>query len=126
MNEVGSIPQQTNKYFDGRRRGFLTVLHLLSQGKNAGKLQEQTSHILIRYCQKTKQLAYTQQFRRPQPKRCNNSQFIYFCTSLCVLQMVFPSVIRSLKLHIQRQVFVRSLLLALRLAAGDSIGLTNT
>ena len=42
----------------------------------------------------------------------------------------FPSIIRSSKLHIQRQVFVRPLLLhgasLARLTAGSSNGLTNT
>jgi len=41
-----------------------------------------------------------------------------------------PSIIRSSKLHIQRQVFVRLLLLPAaslaKLAAGNSNGLTNT
>ena len=45
---------------------------------------------------------------------------------------LFPSIIRSSKLHIQRHVFVRPLLLpaasvgGTRLAAGSSNGLTNT
>ena len=42
-----------------------------------------------------------------QPTRCNFSQFIYFCKTLCMFQTgFFPSVIRSSKLHIQRQVLV--------------------
>ena len=57
-------------------------------------------------------------------------QFIYICKMLCVIQTVFPSIVRSSKLHIQRQVFVRPLLLPAanlaRLAAGSNIGLTNT
>ena len=44
-----------------------------------------------------------------------------------MFQMVFPSIIRSSKLHVQRQVFVRPLLLPAaslaRLAAGSNIGL---
>ena len=68
--------------------------------------------------------------RRVQPTRCNFSKFIYFCKTLYMFQTVFPSIIRSSKLHIQRQVFVRPLLLPaaslVRLAAGSSIGLTNT
>ena len=47
-----------------------------------------------------------------------------------MFQTFFPSIIRSSKLHIQRQVFVRPLLLTVaglaRLAAGSSNGLTNT
>jgi len=46
-------------------------------------------------------------FRRVQPTRCNVSQFIYFCKTLYMFQTVFSSIIRSSKLHIQRQVFVR-------------------
>jgi len=38
-------------------------------------------------------------------------KFIYFCKTLYMFQTVFPSIIRSTKLHIQRQVFVRPLLL---------------
>ena len=68
--------------------------------------------------------------RRVQPTRCNVSQFIYFRRTLCMFQMVFLSIIRSSKLHIQHQVFVRPILLPAaslaRLAAGSSIGLTNT
>ena len=45
--------------------------------------------------------------RRVQPTRCNVSQFLYFCKKLYMFQAVFPSIIRSSKLHIQRQVFVR-------------------
>ena len=66
---------------------------------------------------------------RVQPTRCNVSQFIYFCKTLFMFQTVFTSVIRSSKLHIQRQVCVRPLLLPAaslaRLAAGSSIGLTR-
>jgi len=45
--------------------------------------------------------------RRVQPTRCNVSQFIYFCKTLYMFQSGFPSIIRSSKLHIQRQVLVR-------------------
>jgi hypothetical protein len=38
-------------------------------------------------------------------------KFIYFCKTLYMFQTVFPSIIRSSKLHIQRQVIVRPLLL---------------
>ena len=67
---------------------------------------------------------------RVQPIRCDVSQFIYFCKKLYMFQTGFSSIIRSSKLHIQCQVFVRPILppaasLA-RLAAGSSIGLTNT
>jgi len=44
---------------------------------------------------------------RVQPTRCNVSQFIYFCKTLYTFQTGFPSIIRSSKLHIQRQAFVR-------------------
>jgi hypothetical protein len=40
--EVSSVPQQINKYIDGRRRRVLTFPHLSSQYKNAGEFQEQT------------------------------------------------------------------------------------
>jgi len=53
---------------------------------------------------------------------------IYFCKTLFMFQTVFPPIIRSSKLHIQRQVFDRPILLPAaslaRLAAGSSIGLT--
>jgi len=48
---------------------------------------------------------------RVQPTRCDFSKFIYFSKMLCMFQMVFPSIIRSSKLHVQRQVLVRLLLL---------------
>jgi len=58
------------------------------------------------------------------------TQFIYFRKTLYMFQTSFPSIIRSSKLHIQRQVFVRPLLLPAAslagLAAGSSNGLTNT
>jgi len=44
--------------------------------------------------------------RRVQPTRCDVSQFIYFCKMLYMFQTVFPSIIRSSKLHIQHQVLV--------------------
>jgi len=77
---------------------------------------------------------HRQYILRVQPTRCNISQFIYFCKMLYVFQTVFPSIIRSSKLHIQCQVFVRPILLPaasltrmeLQQAAGSSIGLTNT
>ena len=56
-------------------------------------------------------------------------RFIYSCKTLCMFQTGFPSIIRSSKLHIQRQAFVRPLLLPAagvpRLAAGSSNVLTN-
>ena len=48
---------------------------------------------------------------RVQPKRCSISQLIYFFKTFYMFQTGFPSIIRSSKLHIQRQVFVRPLLL---------------
>jgi len=38
-------------------------------------------------------------------------KFIYFCKTLYMFQTFFPSIIRSTNLHIQRQAFVRPLLL---------------
>ena len=52
------------------------------------------------------------------------SQFICFCKVLYMFQMVFLTIIRSSKVHIQHQVFVRPILLPARLAAGSSNGLT--
>ena len=62
--------------------------------------------------------------RRVQSTRYNVSQFIYFCKTQYMFQKVFPSIISSTKLHIQRQVFVRPYcyLLLLWLAAVSSIG----
>jgi len=63
--------------------------------------------------------------RRVQPARCNVSQYIHLCKTLCMFQTGFPSI-KSSKLHIQRQVFVRTILLPAarltvpaRLAAGS-------
>ena len=71
-------------------------------------------------CHRSVHLKY---IRWVQPKRCDASQFIYFCKTLYMFQTGFPSVIRSSKLHIQRQVFVRPILLPAaslaRLAAGS-------
>jgi len=57
-----------------------------------------------------------------------DATFHNFCKTLFVFQTVFPSLMRSSKLHIQRQVFVTPLHLPAaslaRLAAGSSIGLT--
>jgi len=53
----------------------------------------------------------TDNFRTVQPTRCDVSQFIYFCKTLFMFQTVFPSIIRSSNLHIQRQVFVGPILL---------------
>jgi len=57
-------------------------------------------------------------------------KFIYFCKTLYMFQTGFPSIIRSTKLHIQRQAFVGPTLLPAaslaRLAAGSSFGLTDT
>ena len=59
-----------------------------------------------------------------------DATFLCFCQTLYMFRTVFLSIIRSSKLHIQLQVFVRPLLLPAaslaRLAAGSSIGLTNT
>jgi hypothetical protein len=56
-------------------------------------------------------------------------KFIYFCKTLYIFQTGFPSIIRSSKLYLQRQAFVRLLLLPAagltRLAAGSSNGLTD-
>ena len=56
--------------------------------------------------------------RRVKPTRCKVSQFIYFWRLLCMFQTVFPSIIRSSKLHIRRQVFVRPILLPAPSLAG--------
>jgi len=52
---------------------------------------------------------------------------IYFCKTHYMFRTAFPSIIRSSKLHIQRQVFVRPILLPAaslaRLAPGSSFGL---
>jgi len=59
-------------------------------------------------------------------------KFIYFYKTLYMFQTGFPSIIRITNLHVQRQTFVRPLLLPaaslairVRLAAGSSFGLTN-
>ena len=48
--------------------------------------------------------------RSEQPTRCNVSQFICFCKTLHMFKTACPSIIRTSKLHIQRQVFVRPIL----------------
>ena len=50
-------------------------------------------------------------FSHSTTNKCDVSQFIYFCKTLYMFLTGFPSIIRSSKLHIQRQVFVRPLLL---------------
>jgi len=40
-------------------------------------------------------------------KKMQSFTIFYFCKTLYMFQTVFPSIIRSSKLHIQRQVFVR-------------------
>jgi len=58
---------------------------------------------------KAKDLRY---IHRVQPTRGNFSQFIYFCkTLLYMFQTAFSSIVRSSKLHIQREVFVRPIML---------------
>jgi len=51
---------------------------------------------------------------------------VYFCKTLYMFQSAIPSIIRSSKLHIQRQVLVRPILLPAAspggLAAGNSNG----
>jgi len=49
----------------------------------------------------------SEEIRRVQPTKCNGSQFIYICKTLCMFRTVFPFIIRSSELHIQRQVLVR-------------------
>jgi len=49
--------------------------------------------------------------RRVQPTRRDVSQFIYFCKTLYMFPTDFLSIIRSSKLHVQCQVFVRPILL---------------
>jgi len=39
------------------------------------------------------------------------SQIIYSCKTLCIFRTVFPSIIRSSRLHIQQQAYVKQLLL---------------
>ena len=51
----------------------------------------------------------SQYIRKVQPTRCNVSQFLYFCKTLYMFQTVFPSIVRSSKLHIQHQVFAEHL-----------------
>jgi len=46
---------------------------------------------------------HRQYILRVQPTRCNVSQYIYSCKTLYMFQTLFPSIIRSSKLHIQRQ-----------------------
>jgi len=47
---------------------------------------------------------YRRGIRRVQPTRCKVSRCIYFCKTLYMFQTGFPSIIKSSKLHIQRQV----------------------
>ena len=48
------------------------------------------------------------------------SQIIYSCKTLYMFRTVFPSIIRSSKLHIQEQANVKQLLLPAAIAAGWS------
>jgi len=57
---------------------------------------------------------------RVQPTRRDFSRFICFCKTLYMFQTGFPSIIRSLKLLIQRQVFVRPIMLPAASLASSS------
>ena len=57
-----------------------------------------------RYCKGWVVLKEFKYIRRVQPTSCNVSQFIYFCKTLYMFQTGFLSIIKSSKLHIQRQV----------------------
>ena len=47
------------------------------------------------------------------PTSCTNfSNLLYFGITLCMFQTVFPSIIRSSRLYIQQQVYVRQILLS--------------
>ena len=48
---------------------------------------------------------------RVQPTRWDVSQFIYFCKTFYMFRKVFSYIIRSSTLHVQRQAFVRPILL---------------
>jgi len=61
------------------------------------------------------------QILKIKPTRCNVSQFIYFYKMLYTFQTGFPSVIGSSKLHIQRQAFVRPLLLPVASRPGSIV-----
>ena len=64
---------------------------------------------------------------RVQPTWCNVSQFIHVCNTRYTFQTVFPSIIRSSKLHVTYSVrYFSDQYCPARLAAGSSIGLTNT
>ena len=56
----------------------------------------------------------------------NVSQFIDFCNTLYMFQTVFPSIIRSSKLDIQRQVFVRPILPAVGASVSQFIVFCKT
>jgi len=58
---------------------------------------------------------------RVQPRRRKVSHFIYICKALYMFQTGFPSIIRSPKLHIQRQIFVKPVLLPAASLAGNSV-----
>ena len=60
-----------------------------------------------------------------QPTRCDISQFIYSCKTLYMFQTGFQFIIRSSKLHIQRQVFVRPLLLPAAITLDPWRGITS-
>ena len=83
------------------------ALHFFNQGQGLTQCHMCCATMHIAYERPT----VHEEVRRVQPTRCKVSQFIYFCKTLYMFQTVFPSIIRSSKLHIQRQVFVRPLLL---------------
>jgi len=89
--------------------------------KITNTVQSQTSHSTL--C--TISRVFTS-VHRVQPTRCDVSQFIYFCKTLYMFQTVFPSIIRSSKLHIQRQAFVRLLLLPAASLASLATGSSNS
>jgi len=53
-------------------------------------------------------------------------EFIYFGVTLYMFRTVFPSIIRSSRLYIQQQVYVKQILLSACKQADNSIRLTYT
>ena len=105
------------------------MFHLVTEQKILDEMWYYLGFIEKEFCKfNIRKSVHRLYIRKVQPTSCNFSQFIYFCKTLYMFQTGFPSIIRSSKLYIQRQVFVRPLLLPAaspaRLAAGNSNGLT--
>jgi len=85
--------------------GSLSIAHSWQHHLKEENCSETTTKYMDMF--KIHKSVHRQYIRRVQPTSCKVSQFIYFCKTLYMFQTGFPSIIRSSKLHLQHQVFLR-------------------